>query len=136
MIGNNSVAGAAPEPTLSTATGPVVRATWASAERGEARRAPRRAVSLAALISDTGAAENPVLVVDVSASGCRLQGIQVNVEDEIWLGLPGSCPHRCRIVWTRDDLAGCEFYTPLDEWTLKGLIQPAPRHRARFRAPQ
>lgn len=111
----------------------MINAEWVPAESTDARRVARRAVSFAAFVTDTGATARKVLVVDLSAQGCRLAGAEgIEPGAEIWLKLSGSSPHRTKIIWTEGGTAGCEFCTPIDPWLLDSLSNKAAVRRKLF----
>jgi hypothetical protein len=89
------------------------------------RGLPRHAVTLDGHLRD-GAHMVPVRVADLSCDGCRVEGeLVLEQATEIWLKVAGFTPRPARVAWSRDGQAGCEFVTPLDEATVKAVLQRA-----------
>jgi hypothetical protein len=95
---------------------------------GDGRQAVRRIVNLAAALRESGAKTEPVLVVDISSGGFKAEvGDDVHEGSEVWLKLPGYEAKRSKVIWRRDNLAGCEFESPMHQRDLDLIISPAPR---------
>ena len=95
----------------------------------EQRTARRRIVHFTASVHEAGAATSKAMVMDFSASGCKLRGPKLGEGDEIWLKISGMNPVRGLIAWARGDEAGCEFWGPIDLPKLD-----SPRQRRAFGA--
>ena len=81
---------------------------------GDARKAPRRIVNLAAALREEGATIAPVQIVDISLGGCRIDSdVPIEAGAQVWLKLPGLETKRSRVVWTQGRQGGCEFDVPL-----------------------
>ena len=95
---------------------------------GDGRKAERRIVNLAGALRESGARTAQIVVVDISAGGFKAEvGDDVVDGAEVWLKLPGFEAKRSRVVWRRDNEAGCEFETPLHEREIALIVAPAPR---------
>ena len=99
---------------------------------GEGRKAERRIVNLAAALREEGARTAPVIVLDVSVGGFKVQVREPFEEGaEVWLKLPGMEARRSRVIWTRDRQIGCEFEYELHPRELELIVAPAPRRIVR-----
>jgi hypothetical protein len=95
---------------------------------GDGRKAERRIVNLAAALREDGAKRFQVVVIDISSGGFRAEvGDDVHDGAEVWLKLPGFEAKRSRVVWRKDNVAGCEFETPMHERDLELIVAPKPR---------
>jgi len=80
------------------------------------RRAERRATRAPSTLRTDGMRPIDVTVVDVSTTGLGVETHEeLNISDEISIGLPGVGTRRAFIAWRRDNRYGCAFYSPLDE---------------------
>jgi hypothetical protein len=94
----------------------------------DGRRAGRRIVNLAAALREKGAVTQPVLVVDVSPLGFKIQTkTPPEAGSEVWLRMPGFEARRSRVIWAEAEEAGCEFESPLHDRDVQALSQPKPR---------
>ncbi|HEX8580380.1 MAG TPA: PilZ domain-containing protein [Allosphingosinicella sp.] len=95
---------------------------------GEGRKAERRIVNLAAALRESGARTAQIVLLDISAGGFRAQvGDEVEEGSEVWLKLQGFEAKRSRVIWRRDNEAGCEFETPIHQREIDLMTAPAPR---------
>lgn len=91
-------------------------------EGPERRRAARVAISLGASLRERGRSAFTVKMVDLSASGCRIEcGADLEVGASVWLKLPGLEPRYSRIAWSRGGFAGIEFEAPLHDAVIDAL---------------
>jgi hypothetical protein len=91
-------------------------------EGPERRRTPRVAISLGASLRERGRSAFTVQMVDLSASGCRVEiGSDLEVGAWVWLKLPGLEPRYSRIAWSRAGFAGIEFEAPLHDAVIDAL---------------
>jgi hypothetical protein len=81
----------------------------------EARAAERRPAMAPSTLRASGAAPVDVMVIDVSATGVRIStAAQLEVGQEISIGLAGAGSSRAFVAWKRDDQYGCRFERPLE----------------------
>ncbi|HEX8225799.1 MAG TPA: PilZ domain-containing protein [Allosphingosinicella sp.] len=94
----------------------------------DGRKAERRIVNLAAALREQGATNAKVVLVDISVGGFRAETSEpIDEGHEVWLKLPGHEARRSRVVWTKDNMVGCEFEYELHPRELELIIAPAPR---------
>lgn len=94
----------------------------------DGRRSGRRIVNLAAALREEGATTSPVLLVDLSASGFRVETVQpLDPGAEVWLKIPSFEARRSRVVWAEGGQAGCEFESPLHDRDIAAIASPRPR---------
>jgi hypothetical protein len=114
----------------------MIRAKIARLDQADTRLAARRLVNFGVRVGSAEAGgSHDVLVIDLSAVGCRLQsagGLEAGTA--LWLKLPDHEARRVHVVWSRGDEAGCEFAAPLYEGELKGTRAVSPRPVAGRRA--
>lgn len=106
----------------------MIHAKIASLDQRDNRAAARRLVNFGARMGRGAAADSHnVVVVDLSAEGCRLLlcGARIAEGSVLWIKLPDQEARRIHVVWTRDGEAGCEFSQPLTE---DELGSARPRH--------
>ena len=95
---------------------------------GDGRKAERRIVNLAAALREAGATTMPVQVLDISAGGYKIQtDAKLEEGSEVWLKVPGFEARRSRVVWTKENEAGCEFESELHPAELEALVTPPRR---------
>ena len=94
----------------------------------DGRKAERRIVNLAAALREEGASTVAVEVLDLSPGGFKVHSDgQLEEGSEVWLKLPGFEAKRSRVIWVKENEAGCEFETELHEAELQLLTAPARR---------
>jgi hypothetical protein len=99
---------------------------------GDGRKTERRIVNLAAALREEGASTLPVVVLDVSTGGFKIDaGTQLEIGAEVWLKLPGFELKRSRVVWAEGNDAGCEFEMALHPKDLDALTTPVSKVRPR-----
>lgn len=98
----------------------------------EQRTMPRRIVNFAAVVRDSGATARDVQISDLSPGGCRITASQLEKGAEILLKISGLNAIRARVVWTNNDEAGCEFFTPLDLPMIDELVAKRPPRKVLF----
>lgn len=87
------------------------------------RRSPRAPVSLDAKVGRGGLDRALCKVVDLSASGARIEVFsQLRRDSMIWLTLPVIGHWAARVIWSTDFEAGLEFHIPLVEQELDRLV--------------
>jgi hypothetical protein len=100
---------------------------------GDGRLHPRRSLRLRASLRDPGRDALDAIVVDLSESGCRLEGVDSLEEgDRFLIKLPGLEARSCRVAWVRRREIGCEFDTPLyrgERETIQAQVAPAKREK-------
>jgi hypothetical protein len=96
----------------------------------DGRKAERRIVNLAAALREEGATTFPVQVLDISTGGYKVQA-DTSLEEgtEVWLKLPGFEAKRSRVIWSKDNEAGCEFETGLHPAELQVVTTPPRQGR-------
>jgi hypothetical protein len=95
---------------------------------GSGRKAERRMINMAAALREDGARTSQIVVLDISSGGFRAQvGDDVHEGSEVWLKLPNFEAKRSRVIWRRENEAGCEFESPLSDYEIQALTAPAPR---------
>lgn len=83
--------------------------------KNEARIAERRPAMAPSTMRADGAMPVDVMVIDVSASGVRIStAFQLEVGQEISIGLAGAGSTRAFVAWKRDNEYGCKFERPLE----------------------
>ena len=88
----------------------------------ERRRALRHPVNLKAQYRARGRSAAAVLVLDLSALGCRIEGLHSLEEGGYgWLKLDQLEGIYSRVAWHRDTFAGLEFETQLHESVVERL---------------
>ena len=66
----------------------------------------------------------PVIVIDISAHGCRFEtGERLCPDGNLWLRLPGLEPLYSRVAWVSEWEAGCEFDQPLHPAVVERLVR-------------
>lgn len=117
----------------------MIHAKVAPLDPGDSRLAARRLVNFGArLRAGSSGDSQDVVVVDLSAEGCKLLLCGSGVAEGIalWIKLPGQEARRMHVVWVRDGEAGCEFAEPLGEAEKdacrKPLLPLAQRRRTSF----
>lgn len=66
----------------------------------------------------------PVVVIDISAHGCRFETRErIAADSNMWLRLPGIEPLYSRVAWVKEWEAGCEFDRPLHPAVVDRLVQ-------------
>jgi PilZ domain len=94
----------------------------------DGRKAERRIVNLAAALREQGAKTSKIVVVDISVGGFKAESEDPLEEGhEVWLKLPGHEARRSRVVWSKDNVVGCEFEYELHPRELEVIVAPAPR---------
>ena len=93
------------------------------------RGAPRESVIIPGRCQVGGRPAEEVLIVDLSARGCRLRGNSIGVTKaepvQLWLGETG--PLAARLKWVKKGSLGFAFEAPLDEEVLRPLLDaPVP----------
>jgi hypothetical protein len=86
------------------------------------RRHDRQPVALPARVRELGRPGSGGHVRDLSLGGCRLAGIDLPKEAEVWVAIGGAPPRRARIVWMKAGETGCSFYTPMTRAELRNVI--------------
>ena len=94
----------------------------------DGRKAERRIVNLAAALREQGAKSAKVVLVDISVGGFKAETSEPMEEGhEVWLKLPVHEARRSRVIWTKDNVVGCEFEYELHPRELELIVAPAPR---------
>jgi hypothetical protein len=98
----------------------------------DGRRSERRQVNLAASLREPGAIVSDVEVLNLSTDGFMAASeMALEVEQLLYLKLPGLEARKCRVVWTEEGKAGFQFSTPLHRGELEQLVstarKPIPR---------
>ncbi len=84
-------------------------------EAREARVAERRPAMAPSTMRADGAMPVDVMVIDVSATGVRIStAFELEVGQEISIGLAGAGSTRAFVAWKRGNEYGCKFDRPLD----------------------
>ncbi|WP_295634569.1 helix-turn-helix transcriptional regulator [Novosphingobium sp.] len=90
----------------------------ATTSAGQARD-PRRVLHLDAEGALPSGARTNVRVHNVSTSGLLLEtAIRLTVGERIEIDLPHATATWARVIWTSDDLSGCQFEQPISEAAL------------------
>jgi hypothetical protein len=80
----------------------------------EARRAERRDAMAASTMRAEGSKPYDVIVLDISATGVRITSdADLEVGQQISIGLAGAGVTRAYVAWRRGDQYGCAFSAPL-----------------------
>jgi hypothetical protein len=80
-----------------------------------ARTAERRPAMAASTMRAHGTTPIDVLVIDVSATGIRIAtAIDLEIGQEISIGLAGAGATRAYVAWKSGDQYGCQFEKPLE----------------------
>jgi hypothetical protein len=99
-------------------------------EDGDPRRSSRRRRVFLSARLETPAAEYPVHIRDISATGARIEGADLPGTRAIVALKRGAFTGYGRLVWTDGGVGGLEFDEPLDEdellESLKGIPAAAP----------
>ncbi|WP_404712787.1 PilZ domain-containing protein [Sphingomonas sp. MMS24-J13] len=83
--------------------------------KNEARIAERRPAMAPSTMRADGAMPVDVMVIDVSATGVRIStAFELDVGQEISIGLAGAGSTRAFVAWKRDNEYGCKFERPLE----------------------
>ena len=85
-------------------------------EPGYIKRSPRVATNYKTSVKDSDGVTVPVVVVDISKEGCRLEtdgSLQIGEKVEISVGRLGTYPAQIR--WALGNEAGAVFLRPVDE---------------------
>ena len=91
----------------------------------EQRSVTRRIIDFGAFIRAEDATAVQVRCRDISTDGCRIEGAgNIAADAEIWIKMSGLTPLRARVVWVREQDAGCEFYEPLHPQVIEQLLIP------------
>lgn len=89
----------------------------------ERRRNERWRVRLGARWLDSGPASQPLTILDLSASGFRIETNQrLKVGSYLIVEMPGGVNKICKTVWNTGKLHGAMFSDPLSEMELQDLI--------------
>jgi hypothetical protein len=81
----------------------------------EGRAAERRTAMAPSTMRTNDAAPVDVMVIDVSATGVRIStAADLDVGQEISIGLGGAGSSRAFVAWKRDGQYGCRFDRPLE----------------------
>jgi hypothetical protein len=99
-------------------------------EDGDPRRSSRRRRVLLSARLETPAAEYPVHIRDISATGARVEGADLPRAHSVVVLKRGAFTGFGRMVWADGGSGGLEFDEPLDEdellESLKGVPAAAP----------
>jgi len=85
-------------------------------EPGYIKRSPRVTTNYRTSVTDSDGTTVPVVVVDISKEGCRLEtdgSLQIGEHVEISVGRLGTYPAQIR--WALGNEAGAVFLRPVDE---------------------
>ncbi len=85
-------------------------------EPGFIKRSPRVATNYRTSLTDSDGGEVPVVVIDISREGCRLEtdgSLEIGEMVEISVGRLGTYPAQIR--WALGHEAGAVFLRPVDE---------------------
>lgn len=97
------------------------------------RATPRRVVDFAGYVREHGAAVYNVTVTDLSLAGCGITcEVDLEVETQIWLKIPGLVARRARIAWGGDGHYGCEFSAPFATGALDSALAVLPQKTLRI----
>lgn len=78
------------------------------------RRHVRHPVHIGAAVRVGERPSSPILVVDLSTSGCGVETRgHLDIGARVWLKLDGLQAWAARVAWTQDDRAGLTFDQPL-----------------------
>jgi hypothetical protein len=78
------------------------------------RMNPRRLVNRRARLKNEQARESEARVLDLSDRGCRLAPAEsLEIEQKLWIELPGLEARAGSVIWSADGEAGCSFDVPL-----------------------
>ena len=98
---------------LDEAPSPAPTPTPTSASTGQARD-PRRVLHLEAEGALPSGARTNVRVHNVSTTGLLLEStIRLAIGERIEIDLPHAAATWARVIWTSDDLSGCQFEQPI-----------------------
>jgi len=84
-------------------------------EPGYIKRSPRVATNYPTSLTDSDGGTVPVVVLDISSEGCRLEtdgSLSIGEKVEISVGRLGTYPAQIR--WALGNEAGAVFLTPVD----------------------
>jgi hypothetical protein len=89
----------------------------------DGRRTRRRAVNVAALIEDAGAAFSGVVVTDLSETGCRASvSTPMEPGTAFILKLPGMEILRAEVIWSEGIEIGCQFADEVHPGTINQIL--------------
>lgn len=104
---------------LGTAPGP-------AAPNRPARKSERVTVEMGAGLRQRGASGVSVQVMDLSTHGFRVAThLDLAVDTQVWLRLPGLEPIHARVMWCKGHFAGCAFEQPLHPAVLDMVVAKA-----------
>jgi hypothetical protein len=93
---------------------------------GAVRQGGRRTVNFVASVRDNLAVTRKMRVIDISSTGCKLEGAgALAVGSEVWIKPDGHFPVKAQVKWAEADDAGCAFLSELTAEELEGLTAPA-----------
>ena len=95
------------------------------------RRDPRRVLHLEAEGALPSGARTNVRVHNVSTTGLLLEStIRLTIGERIEIDLPHAAATWARVIWTSDDLSGCQFEQPITPAVLSAAqLRSAPEER-------
>lgn len=89
----------------------------------DACQGERHACLLEGSVREQGKPGIEAVVLNISASGCRLDtSVRFAEGTRIWVRLPGLEPWESRIIWSRGGSAGCRFVLPLHPAVVQRLL--------------
>lgn len=96
----------------------------------EYRAYVRGGVAMKASIREHGGGRQIVEVVELSRAGLRVQSSSFIFSGRaIFVKLPGYSPLKARVVWSQDDIYGCEFTSKLHEAIFEDILKKYPQLR-------
>ena len=83
-------------------------------EPGQIKRAPRIDTSIEAVVTDSDGSTVPVVVIDISSEGCRMEtdgSLKIGEKVDLHVGRYGKFPAQIR--WALGNEAGAVFLEPV-----------------------
>ena len=90
------------------------------------RTSPRFALGLACTIRGRGGVMRPAHLIDISQSGCRVEGTtRLHTQDLVWLTIGPVRSVSGTVAWASPDFAGIAFANDLHDSVLDHLVARA-----------
>ena len=92
----------------------------------DSRRTARRMLSLDVPV-EVSAEATEALIHNISETGLLIEtALAVDVGEALHVDLPHVGPTRARVVWTHDQLVGCEFLSPISPAAISAALLRNP----------